>query len=185
MTTILIWAGLSSLAFTVFFALTIVSILQKRAGLVAAAVGAFVVAMGSGIGAVILAHSEDLTTTERAPGVRNGTDIYQDLFGRPEVHCVTISHHRPFIAPAFGRSECVRAYVCPDEVRRITRQHHRAWQRTASFRAQRPPDGTVSLGDFAPEALGDTILVHEDQRAQRWLYCSEDSAALIAVTLIH
>lgn len=185
MTTILIWAGLSSLAFTVFFALTIMSILQKRSGLIAAAVAAFIVAIGSGIGAVIMAHSEHLTTPETAPAMRSGNDIYRDLLGAPDVHCVTVSHHRPYIAQAFGRFECVRAFVCPEEVRRVTQQHQCAWRSVPSVDARRPPGDPGTLGDFEPGALGDTIMAHEEPDVRngrrRWMYCTRDSSSLVVV----
>lgn len=185
MTSILIWAGLSSLAFMVFFGLAIMSILQKRPGMIIGAVVALLVALGAGIGAVVSLYGEEILPAPSSTSLRSGEEMYNSKLGAPVVRCVTVSHYRDRIVPAYEEFECVRAYICPAEMMRVTQQLDLEWKSGPSTHASRPPNNEGTSGDFAPEALGDTLLACEgkpmNDGRRRWMYCARDSSVLVVV----
>lgn len=185
MTSILIWAGISSIAFMVFFALILMSILQKRPDMATLAVAALFVGVGTGARAVMLSHAEVIPSSPVRNVAQEGLAFYGALLGVPTGTCVAVQHHRERLAPAFEKFECVHARVCAAEVRRIAQQAHGTWTTCASVRAPRPAEQKVAISDYAPEALGDTILVEGAETlqgdAQRWIYCAKDSSELMVV----
>jgi hypothetical protein len=183
MTSILIWAGLSSLAFMVFFAMILMSILQKRSGMAMIAVVALFIGLGTGARAVLLSHAEVIPSSPVYSVAQEGLTFYATLLGGPSRPCVVVDHHRARLAPAFEKFECINARVCPEEVMRITQQKHCTWQATAQPALPRPPGREGAVGDFAPEVLGDTVLVStsEQDGSKRWMYCSKDSSSLVVV----
>lgn len=185
MASILIWAGLSSLAFMVFFSLAIMSILQKRSGMAMSAVAALIVALGTGAKAVLLSHADVIRSGPLADPSQGGMTLYRSMLGAPAGSCVTVLHQRERLAPAYEKFECISARSCPDEIRRITSEQRCAWRSCASASAERPPHEEGAIGDFAPATLGDTILFEDGRlphgNARRWMYCSKDSSALVVV----
>lgn len=185
MTSILIWAGLSSLAFMVFFAMILLSILQKRSGMAIIAVVALFIGLGTGARAVLLSHAEVIPSSPVPNAQQEGLAFYSVLLGVPAGACVTVEHYRERLAPAFEKFECIRARVCAEEVRRITRQWRCSWKATPSQALPRPFGNEGAVGDFAPEPLGDTLLIAQGAPVQdklgQWMYCAKDSSALILV----
>lgn len=185
MASILIWAGLSSLAFMVFFSLAIMSILQKRSGMAMGSVAALIIALGTGARAVLLSHADVIQSAPLADPSVGGMTLYRTMLGTPAGSCVTVLHLRERLAPAYEKFECISARSCPDEIRRITSEQHCAWRSCASASAERPPHDEGAVGDFAPATLGDTILCDDGRQVRsnlrRWMYCSKDSSALVVV----
>lgn len=185
MTSILIWAGLSSLAFMVFFAMILMSILQKRTGMAMIAVVALFIGLATGARAVLLSHAEVIPSSFTTDVHQNGMALYTRMFGAPHAACVEVPKYRERLAPAFEKYECVRARVCGTEVRRIMEQRQNAWSFSASKAAPRPTGNEGAIGEYAPETLDDTVLFVHDltskSGAGRWIFCSRDSTALIAV----
>ena len=185
MTSILIWAGISSVAFMAFFALILMSILQKRSNMAAIAVAALMVGVGTGARAIMLSHAEVIPSSPVRDVAREGLAFYGTLLGFPSASCVAVQHHRERLAPAFEKFECVHARICATELRRIARSAHGIWTTCASAHAPRPAKEQGAVGDFSPEALGDTILVEGAEAlqgdAQRWIYCAKDSSELVVV----
>jgi hypothetical protein len=188
MITILAWSAFALLAGLVFLVLLIMGIAQRRMALVLVAVAALLVSIGLSCVAVYHVMYKSAARVSEAFAPRSGITIYEGFFGAAPAACVTVTHHRDQVIPKIDTGIDLHMRICPAEVRRILAMGPYTSKRVASTAADRPYGGGDAAGDFAPETLGDTVLVHywalDERRNWRWIYCNLDSTEAILVDVL-
>lgn len=185
---IMTWAAISCVGFLAFFGLLITSLLKRSNAMVGAAILSLLIAVGTGVGAIHEANNLGPTAAIPVIVPRSGIDMYNAMFGPSVNTCVSVTHHHDRLVPGIDKAIRIRARTCAAELRRVLDIVAYNSVRGSSNGVPKPTGGAYASGDFAPEALGDSVLCHHRELTTngptRWIYMRLDSSEMVAVDMM-